>query len=144
MGIPGALLSYCAPILRLVKPSVLASYLTLSFEILPSVSGFRPADGAFWSIDEYSPKVAKTEAHLQATLRPNLADEETLRALPAEGKPGGQVLVQVRLRACVSVCLKRYNVCAVHKNMAIHWLSFCTPRRVGGAACGDGCPDQES
>ncbi len=48
-------------------------------------------------------KVAKTEAHLQATLRPERELEETLRALPSEGKQGEHVLAEVCIMAC-AVC----------------------------------------
>lgn len=40
-------------------------------------------------------QVAKTEAHLQATLRPGSENEETLRALPDEGTRGKRVLDDV-------------------------------------------------
>ncbi|CBJ31196.1 Pyridoxal-dependent decarboxylase [Ectocarpus siliculosus] len=44
-------------------------------------------------------EVAKTEAHLQATLRPGKDDEETLRSLPAEGKQREEVIAEMKLLA---------------------------------------------
>lgn len=45
-------------------------------------------------------KVAKTEAHLQATLRPEREREEALRALPLEGRQGEHVLAEVCRHVC--------------------------------------------
>lgn len=46
-----------------------------------------------------SSQVAKTEAHLQATLRPGKDDEGTLRSLPAEGKQREEVIAEARTHA---------------------------------------------
>lgn len=56
----------------------------------------------------FPPKVAKTEAHLRSSLRPDSADEETLRALPAEGQQGSHVLEEVwALLQVITICFLR-------------------------------------
>ncbi|CAM9320036.1 unnamed protein product, partial [Hapterophycus canaliculatus] len=44
-------------------------------------------------------EIAKTEAHLQATLRPDAGGQEVLRSLPDEGRRGEDVLAEMKLLA---------------------------------------------